>query len=85
MTTLRFPRIERMAAWTIMRKDLFVRARDHRAVIILLAMPLNFIAILGFSTGQMLGERDRHSVLRRVLADRSEGRDRNPEVPSRRA
>ncbi len=39
----------------IVRKELVVLARDRRALAILVIMPLVFIAILGFSTGQLIG------------------------------
>jgi ABC-type Na+ efflux pump permease subunit len=44
-----------MAVWTLAKKDLRLLARDMRAAIILLAMPLIFILVLGLSLGQGFG------------------------------
>ncbi|HZU35960.1 MAG TPA: ABC transporter permease [Gemmataceae bacterium] len=41
-----------MPIWTIAKKDLRLLVRDRRAVIILLVMPLVFIAVLGLSLGE---------------------------------
>ncbi len=41
-------------AWDITRKDLSLLIRDRRAVVLLLLLPLLFIAIVGMSTGQFL-------------------------------
>ncbi len=43
-----------MAAWDITWKDLRLLVSDKRAVVLLLLLPLMFIAILGMSTGQFL-------------------------------
>ncbi len=43
-----------MRAWQIVRKDLLILLRDRRALITLLILPVVFIAILGFTTGQLL-------------------------------
>lgn len=42
---------ELFATWDITWKDLRLLARDRRALIMLLVLPLMFIAILGMSTG----------------------------------
>ncbi len=41
--------------WHLARKDLLLQARDRKAMLIMLAMPLVFIAIIGFSVGEMAG------------------------------
>lgn len=45
-------------ALQITRKDLRLLARDRRAAIVLLALPLLFITIIGMSTGQILNLRE---------------------------
>jgi len=50
-------------------KDLLILTRDHRALIILLVMPLVFIAILGASTGQLITMQNESALLRIVLAN----------------
>ncbi|HEY3246378.1 MAG TPA: ABC transporter permease [Phycisphaerae bacterium] len=62
-----------MDAWPITRKDLLILSRDRRALVTLLTMPLVIVAILGLSTGQLLGHRDRSAVLRIALADEDHG------------
>lgn len=56
-----------MNVWRITRKDLLLLWRDRRALIMLITMPLVFIAIIGLSTGQMLGWRNRNEQLRIVV------------------
>ena len=51
-----------MAVLHIMRKDLLLVVRDRRAIAILIAMPLLFIAILGLSTGQIFGTAGQYVV-----------------------
>jgi ABC-2 type transport system permease protein len=46
-----------MPIWTIAKKDLRLLLRDRRAVIILLVMPLIFIAVLGLSLGEGFGQK----------------------------
>jgi len=60
-----------MAAWHIICKDLLLLTRDRRALAVLLAMPMVFIAILGFSTGQLMGWQDENTTLRLAWVDRS--------------
>lgn len=43
-----------MAAWHITLKDLLLLTKDKRALVLLLILPLMFIAIVGMSTGQFL-------------------------------
>jgi ABC-2 type transport system permease protein len=53
-----------MNIWNIAKKDLVLLARDRRAVSVLIALPLVFIAIIGMSTGQMLGWRNANEQLK---------------------
>lgn len=47
-----------MGAFDIAQKDLRLLIRDRRAAVILIALPLIFIAIIGVSTGQLLDVRE---------------------------
>ncbi len=60
-----------MGMWQVVKKDLTVLGRDRRALAVLLVMPLVFIAILGLSTGKLLGWRNENETLRVALADES--------------
>lgn len=62
-----------MRAWQITKKDLWVLCRDRRTLVILLALPLVFITILGFSTGQLLGWRNENQLLKIVVVDEDHG------------
>ncbi len=57
-----------MSITSITAKDLKVLTRDHRALAVLLLMPMVFIAILGFSTGRLLGLQDENSKLTLTVA-----------------
>ncbi len=46
-----------MLTWLLAKKDLRLLARDPRAVVVLLAMPLIFILVLGLSLGEGFGEK----------------------------
>lgn len=46
-----------MLIWTLAKKDLRLLARDPRAVVVLLAMPLIFIVVLGVSLGEGFGQK----------------------------
>jgi ABC-type Na+ efflux pump permease subunit len=46
-----------MPTWTLALKDLRLLARDTRAVVILLAMPLVFILVLGLALGEGFGQK----------------------------
>jgi ABC-type Na+ efflux pump permease subunit len=46
-----------MPIWTLALKDLRLLARDTRAVVILLAMPLVFILVLGLALGESFGQK----------------------------
>lgn len=65
-------RSETSATWNITWKDLRLLARDRRALIMLLLLPLMFIAILGMSTGQFLTKDKEPRQLRIATVD--EGR-----------
>src|SRR5687768_14084010 len=59
-------------------KDLKLLARDRRAAVVLLALPLIFITIIGLSTGQILsaregGERVRVAVVSEVAPSTQAG------------
>jgi len=60
-----------MTAGCIVGKDLRLLMKDRRAFAILLAMPLVFIAVLGFSTGRMLGWQAENATLRLVVVDQT--------------
>jgi ABC-2 type transport system permease protein len=62
-----------MGIWPITRKDLVLLSRDRRALTVLLVMPLIFIAILGFSTGQLLGWRSENELLKLAVVNRDHG------------
>ena len=47
-----------MGAFDIAQKDLRLLIRDRRAAVILIALPLIFIAIIGLSTGQLMDVRE---------------------------
>jgi ABC-type multidrug transport system permease subunit len=46
-----------MLTWILAKKDLRLLARDPRAVVVLLAMPLIFILVLGVSLGEGFGQK----------------------------
>jgi len=58
-----------MNTWHIAAKDLLLLVRDRRALVVLIALPLVFIAIIGMSTGKMLGWRNRNEQLRLAVFD----------------
>jgi ABC-2 type transport system permease protein len=59
--------------WHLTRKDLTLQLRDLRSLVVLLLMPLIFIAIVGLSTGQLLGWRDQNQVIRVAWVDHDRG------------
>ena len=61
-----------MSALAIIGKDLRILTRDRRAVMVLVVMPMVFIAILGFSTGQLLGFKDENAAIRLAWVSRSD-------------
>ncbi len=54
-------------------KDLLVLWRDRRALVMLITMPLVFIAIIGLSTGQLLGWRNKNEQLKIVVMNQDGG------------
>src|SRR5579872_6917061 len=48
-----------MNVWKITKKDLRLLVRDRLALIVLIALPLAFIAILGMSIGQLFNEKEK--------------------------
>ena len=61
-----------MAVWTLAKKEWQLLARDPRAFVILLAMPLIFILILGLALGEGFGQKP-DDRLRVTLLDLDEG------------
>lgn len=61
-----------MGVWQIAKKDLRLLIRDRRALVVLVALPLIFIAILGFSTGRLLGWRSENQRLNVTIVDQDE-------------
>jgi ABC-2 type transport system permease protein len=63
-----------MNATQITKKDLLLLWRDRRTLLVLVALPLVFISILGFSTGQLFseGEKNRTRQVALVDADKTE-------------
>lgn len=59
-----------MSAWQITRKDLLLLLKDRRAVVLLLVLPLLFIAIVGMSTGQFLTRDDDSQRFRILVVDK---------------
>lgn len=58
-----------MAAWDITCKDLRLLLGDKRALVLLLMLPLMFIAILGMSTGQFLTKDEEQRKLKIAVVD----------------
>jgi len=56
-----------MAIFTLARKDLRLLARDARAMVILLAMPVIFILVLGVSLGEGFGKKEAERLRVSVL------------------
>lgn len=56
-------------AWDITAKDLKLLVSDKRALVLLLLLPLLFIAILGMSTGQFLTTKDQPTSYRVAVID----------------
>jgi ABC-2 type transport system permease protein len=59
-------------AWDITVKDLKLLALDKRALVLLLALPLLFIAILGMSTGQFLTTNENPDSYRLAIIDQDQ-------------
>src|SRR5574337_118888 len=58
-----------MNAWQITKKDLRLLVRDRRTLFILVVLPMAFISILGFSTGQLFSEREKTQRVRVALVN----------------
>jgi len=58
----------------ITRKDLRLLARDRRALVVLVGLPMAFIAILGLSTGRLLGWRSDNQLLKLAVVDQNDSR-----------
>jgi ABC-2 type transport system permease protein len=69
-----------MVIWTLAKKDMRLLARDPRAMIILLAMPLIFILVLGVSLGDNFGQKPA-AGLRVTVLDLDEGLTRPLDRP----
>lgn len=63
-----------MNFWKITRKDIRLLLRDRRALLVLIALPLTFISILGFTTGQLFSQKEKGKKYRLgvVNEDKSE-------------
>ena len=61
-----------MSAWHITLKDLKLLTQDKRALVLLLVLPLMFIAIVGMSTGQFLTRDDNAERFKIVVVDQNE-------------
>jgi ABC-2 type transport system permease protein len=48
-----------MNFWKITKKDVRLLVRDKRALFVLVALPLTFITILGFSAGQLFSKKEK--------------------------
>jgi ABC-2 type transport system permease protein len=48
-----------MNFWKITKKDVRLLLRDRRALFVLVALPLTFITILGFSAGQLFSQKEK--------------------------
>jgi ABC-2 type transport system permease protein len=62
-------RVTIMAAWDITWKDLRLLANDRRALVLLLLLPLMFIAIIGMAAGQFLTKDDEQRKLKIAVVD----------------
>ena len=60
-----------MSAVEITRKDLILLARDRRAIAVLIILPMIFIAILGLSTGRLMGWQNNNLHLTVAVIDES--------------
>lgn len=58
-----------MNASQITKKDLLLLWRDRRTLLVLVALPLVFISILGFSTGQLFSEGQKNRTVQVGLVD----------------
>src|SRR5262249_4579292 len=65
------PEVARLAmnASQITKKDLILLYRDRRTLSVLVALPLAFISILGFSTGQLFNKGQKARTVRVAVVD----------------
>ncbi len=61
-----------MNFWEIAKKDLRLQVRDARALVVLLVLPILFIATLGLTTGQLLDQKDIATTFKIAVVDESE-------------
>ncbi|MGQ0637653.1 MAG: ABC transporter permease [Planctomycetaceae bacterium] len=61
-----------MNAWQITKKDLRLLVRDRRTLFVLIALPLAFITILGFSAGQLFSEKEKARKFRLGVVNEDE-------------
>lgn len=61
-----------LRAWIIARKELRLLFRDRRALVILIALPVMFITIIGFSVGELLGSRSQSASVRLGVVNKSQ-------------
>jgi len=66
-------------ALDITLKDLRLLSRDKRAIAVLVALPLAFIAIIGLSTGRLLSQRGENHSVEIAIVNRDTG-EISPEV-----
>jgi ABC-2 type transport system permease protein len=62
-----------VGTWWIASKDLRLLVRDRHALVVLLAMPLVFIAIIGFSVGKLTGWQSEKQGLKMAVVDEAGG------------
>jgi ABC-2 type transport system permease protein len=61
-----------MSFWKITKKDVRLLLRDRRALFVLIALPLTFITILGFSAGQLFSQKEKGKRYRLGVIDQSQ-------------
>lgn len=71
--------------WTITRKDLQLLARDKRALVLLVLLPLLFITVIGMSTGQFLTRDEKPHQLRVAVVDLDQSELSNKAISNLRA
>lgn len=63
-----------MNAWQITQKDMRLLFRDRRTLFVLVALPLTFITILGFSAGQLFSEKEKSKKVRVGVVNEDESK-----------
>jgi ABC-2 type transport system permease protein len=61
-------------SWKITTKDVRLLLRDRRALFVLIALPLTFITILGFSAGQLFSEKEKGKKYRLGVVNQDNSR-----------